>query len=461
MLLNSMNKGGFLLCISLAVTSIAQAQPVLTPAPEHFNKFNNVENGWCASDATISLLLPDGNTLWLWGDCIIGEKEPTFDVKNGAATMINNSAIIEEDGVLTTYFQGSMEDPSSLIPGEGDDIFWPEHATIENDTVKIFAIRIIHEDTGIPGFNFRVGTTHMAYFTYPGMEHIRTEEIADITDSTMRFGTHVFEYGGYKYIFGKKDTLVDGYKYPVPMLARVENSVDEPWQFYAGNDQWSNNCSEAVPVGDRPMSESFFVYEKNGKFYLIMHEIWLIGELYILESDKLTGPWNKAGSGGIENKFAVIKPHGKNFTYNLFAHPHFSQGEDILISYNVNNSDFWPIFNDTRNYRARFHWMDVERAVSTTVPDTLDYFDSVVGINEREAIQKGQYPYMRIEAGNLYIKGVTEESLLEIYGLDGRKYLSRQIFGEEVLSTREFPSYLLVIRLTGRNGTHVQKILNF
>jgi len=455
-----MNKDCFLSCIFLLVMSVVQAQPVLTPAPEHFNKFNNVENGWCASDATISLLLPDGNTLWLWGDCIIGEKESTFNVKNGAATMINNSAIIEEDGILTAYYQGSMENPSSLIPGEGDDIFWPEHATIENDTIKIFAIRIIHEDTGVQGFNFRVGTTHMAYFKYPGMEHIRTEEIADITDSTMRFGTHVFENGGYKYIFGKKDTVVNGHKYPLPMLARVENSVNEPWQFYAGNDRWSDSCSEAVPVGDRPMSESFFVYEKNGKFYLIMHEIWLIGELYILESDKLTGPWNRAGTGGIENKFAVIKPHGKNFTYNLFAHPHFSQGEEILISYNVNNSEFWPIFNDTRNYRARFHWMDVERAVSTMVPDTLDYFDSVVGIDDRHARHNDYSPYLWIASGNLHISGVNEESLLEIYGLDGRKYLDRKISGEEVLSLNGFSSRLLVIRLSGRNGIHVQKILN-
>ncbi|MCK5136739.1 MAG: hypothetical protein KAR19_13195 [Bacteroidales bacterium] len=449
-----------LTALFLSIITVLPGQHVLTPAPEHFEKFNHVENGWCASDATISLLLPDGNNLWLWGDCIIGEKESTFDVKNETATMINNAAIIEEDGVLTAYYQGSMADPSSLIPGEGDEFFWPEHATIENDTLKIFAIRIIYEDTGIPGFNFRVGTTHMASFTYPEMQHIRTEEIGYITDSTMRFGTYVLEKDGYKYIFGKKDTVVDGYKYPVPMLARVENSVDEPWQFFAGDNQWSYNCSEAKPIGDRPMSESYFVYEKNNKFYLIMHEIWLIGELYILESDQLTGPWNRASTGGIENKFAVIRPHGKNFTYNLFAHPHFRQGEDILISYNVNNSDFWPIFDDTRNYRARFHWLNVESAVSTSIPDTLDYYDSVVGINDQGWNQGGPLPSISIQSGLLHIKGVTEKSRIEICGIDGRKFLSRQLAGEEVISLEEIPAYMLVIRLTGPGGTQVQKVLN-
>jgi hypothetical protein len=449
-----------LICAILVSASMTRGQQVLTPAPEHFEKFNNVQNGWCASDATISLLLPDGNTLWLWGDCIIGEKESTFDIRDETATMINNSAIIEENGVLTAYYQGTMEDPSSLIPKDGEDIFWPEHATIENDTLKIFAVRIIYENTGVPGFNFRVGTTHLAKFTYPGMEHISTEEVGYITDSTMRFGTHVFEKDGYKYIFGKKDTVVDGYKYPVPMLARVEHSVDEPWQFYAGEEHWSFDCSEAVPVGDRPMSESFFIYEKNGKFYLIMHEIWLIGELYILESDKLTGPWNRASTGGIENKFAVIRPHGKNFTYNLFAHPQFKQGEEILISYNVNNSDFWPIFDDTRNYRARFYWMDVERAASAAIPDTLDYYDSVVGIQEEGEATENHLPALGMKAGMLYVHGTTERWQLGIFGIDGRQYLVRSISGDQVISLNDIPDGLLVIRLTGRSKSQVIKLMN-
>jgi hypothetical protein len=203
------------------------SQKVLEPALDQFLKFNSVENGWCASDATISLLLPDGKTLWLWGDCIVGLKTSTYDISNNTATMINNASIIEDEGSLRAYYTGTWQDAASLIPSIDGNIFWPEHATIENDTLKIFAIQIIYEDTGVPGFNFRVGTTHLAYFKYPEMKHIRTEKIKYITDSTMRFGTHVFEHEGYKYIFGKKDTVVETLKYPVPMLARVQNSVDE------------------------------------------------------------------------------------------------------------------------------------------------------------------------------------------------------------------------------------------
>jgi hypothetical protein len=446
----------------MVLTGIPSAfsQQTLDVAMEHFNKFNNVENAWCASDATISLLLPDGNTFWLWGDCIVGPRNSTFDVSNESATMINNAAIIEENGILRAYYEGTWQNASSLIPGEDGDIFWPEHATIENDTIKIFAIRIIFENTGIPGFNFRVGTTHMAYFTYPGMDHIKTEEIRYITDSTMRFGTHVFEKDGYKYIYGKKDTIVDGLKYPVPMLARVVNSVDEPWQFYAGDEKWTYDCSQAKPIGDRPMSESYFVYEKNDKYYLIMHEIWLIGELYILEADKLTGPWNRSSTGGVENKFAVIRPHEKNFTYNLFAHPQFMRGEDILISYNVNHRDFWPIFDDTRNYRARFYWMDVDEAINTSIPDTLDIWDYFVSTQDKVIDQEPEGPHLRSIAQILYVENVKSPMLLEIYGMDGRKYYSSRIMADVMVPMHEFPGAVLIIRLTGQKEPIIHRIFN-
>ena len=176
---------------------IASPQNIVNPALDQFNKFNTVQGGWLAADATISLLLPDGKTLWLFGDCFIGEESSPFVINAQKSKMINNSAIIESGDTLTAYYQGTLENPSSLIPGSGDTIFWPEHATIENDTVKIFAIQIIYEDLGVPGFNFRVGTTHIAFFKYPGLEYIKIEEIKYITDTTMRFGTHVFNKDDY------------------------------------------------------------------------------------------------------------------------------------------------------------------------------------------------------------------------------------------------------------------------
>jgi len=447
----------FILVLSRLV--LLQAQHAVLPAYDQFLKFNTVEGGWLASDATISLLLPDGNTLWLFGDCIVGEESAPYVINGDKSAFINNAAIIEHDGVMTACYQGTIEHPSSFIPGEGGDIFWPEHATIENDTLKIFAIRIIYQDNGTPGFNFRVGTTHLAYFKYPEMEYFKTEEVKYITDTTMRFGAHVLKKEDHTYIFGVKDTTEGIFKYPVPVLARVVTSVDEPWQFYAGNGNWSFNCKDAVLIGDRPMSESFFVYEKNNHYYLIMHEIWMVGELYLLEADELTGPWNRAGSVGIEKRFCVIPKHGNNFTYNLFAHPQFQNDGRILISFNVNTSDFWSIYNDTRNYRARFLWLSVDDAMAAAEPDTIDIYDMLVSADDQTHIIDSQ-PIIRTDYQNIIIDQADAGAELYIYNVDGRACYHASIDGPVAINRSKLPRSIILIQIINKKTTTCAKINN-
>ena len=449
-----------LVTIMMLYINLVNGQDVVSTAQEHFDKFNNVEGGWLASDGTISLLLPDGKTLWLFGDCFIGEKSGQFGINPLTARFINNVAIIEDGDVLTTFHGGTPENPGSLIPGEGADIFWPEHATIENDTIKIFAIKIIHVDNGVPGFNFRVGTTHIASFKYPGMEYINTVPIEYITDTTMRFGTHILKRDDYTYIFGKKDTTAEGMTWTIPMLARVTNSVSEPWEFYAGSDTWSYHCEDAKPIGDRPMSESFTVYEKNDKFYLIMHEIWMVGELYILEADELTGPWNRASSGGIENLFCIIPKHGSNITYNLFAHPHFQKNGKILISFNVNTTDFNSIYTDTRNYRARFLWLSVEDAVHTTLPDTVYIFEDFTTTADPDFLENDKEQYFEIYPNRVLIKNIDVPSVLRVYNMDGKMLFYESLKADLTLSLEDFPNTALIFTLMNNKGIFTEKIIN-
>lgn len=435
------------------------AQHTVFLAQDRFDRFNQVENGWCASDATISLLLPDGKTLWLFGDSFIGEKTGTFSINPSRSRMINNSAILEDESSLTAYYQGSLLSPSSFIPADGKAFFWPEHAVIENDTLKIFAVRVTYYNNNNPGFDFKVGTSYIAYFKYPGLEYITTRKSPSLTDTTMRFGACIVKSGEYTYIFGVKDTTSGGMTWPLAYLARVKQSIDESWEFYSGSDSWSPDCREAKPIGDRPMSESFYVYEKDGKFYLIMHEIWLVGKLYILEADKITGPWNRASSGGKENLFAIIKPYPKLFSYNLFAHPQFTNDGKILISFNVNTSDFLSIYNDTRNYRARFYWLSVENAASTAVPDTISLHDVYPAFAETFKTENtGKIKYST-STRTLSITNLPSPSVLTVFSSDGRKLMHTQVYGTASIPLDHIPAGVIIVSLEGKWGIEKKKFV--
>lgn len=441
------------------LTSDLLAQNVISEAPEHFDKFTSVAGGWCAGDATISLPLPDGKTFWLFGDSFIGTKSGEFSIIPTGSRMINSAAIIEDGAAMTTLHGGTAANPSSFIPGEGADFFWPEHAVIEDDTVKVFAVRVKIVDNGVPGFNFQVGTTYRASYEYPSMKYIATTKFESVTDSTFRFGACVVRSGDFTYIFGIKDTTSGGYTYPLPYLARVSVSIDEPWQFYAGSDTWSGDIKDAVPLGDRPMSESFYVYERNGKFYLIMHEIWLVGELFILEADEVTGPWNRKSSGGIENKFAEIAPHKGNITYNLFAHPHFQKDGNILISFNVNTTTFTSIYQDTRNYRARFFWLDVEGAVTAAIPDTITIFNNPVGIAGVDYdTPQSRLAYDPMTAC-LQVRNIPSPSLVAIFGLDGRLHMVYEVRDDTEINCSHLRGGMMIVHLHGKWGTETKKFI--
>jgi len=447
--------------ITIAFGPAISAQYALTLAQERFDKFNQVENGWCASDATISLPLPDGKTLWLFGDSFIGEKTGTFSINPSRSHMINNSVVLEDASSLTAYYQGTLANPSSFIPADGNAFFWPEHAVIENDTLKVFAVRVTYFNNNNPGFNFKVGTTCIAYYKYPGLAYITTKKIPSLTDTTMRFGACIIRSGEYTYIFGVKDTTSSGMTWPLLYMARVRQSVDEPWEFYTGSDTWSGDCRNARPLGDRPMSESFYVYEKNGTFYLIMHEIWLVGKLYILEADKITGPWNRASSGGKETLFAVIKPYPNLFSYNLFAHPQFTNDGKILISFNVNTSDFFSIYNDTRNYRARFYWLDVENAASAVIPDTLSLHDVYPSLADNIQVkEQGRISYSPFTR-SLHITDVPSPSVLSVYSSDGRKLMQVYISGDTFVPVPMSPSRFFIVQLEGKWGSETRKIISY
>ena len=450
-----------IIALFVVFESTLTAQHSLTLAQDRFDKFNDVENGWCASDATISLPLPDGKTLWLFGDSFIGEKTGTFSINPSRSHMINNSVVLEDESSLTAHYQGTLANPSSFIPADGNAFFWPEHAVIENDTLKVFAVRVTYFNNNNPGFNFKVGTSFIAYYKYPGLEYITTRNIPSLTDTAMRFGACIVRSGEFTYIFGVKDTTSGNMTWPLLYLARVKQTVDEPWEFYAGSDTWSEDCRNARPLGDRPMSESFYVYEKDGKFYLIMHEIWLVGKLYILEADKITGPWNRASSGGKETLFAIIKPYPNLITYNLFAHPQFNNDGKILISFNVNTSDFFSIYSDTRNYRARFYWLDVENAASATIPDTLSLHDVYpnssknVHLTEQVKISYSSFTH------SLRITNVPSLSVLSVFTSDGRKLMQVQISGDSSVPVDMKSSRVLIVRLEGEWGSITKKIIPY
>jgi len=343
---------------------------------ESFNTLLRTENGgWVAGDATYSVALPDGRSLWLFGDSFIGTVNS--DSSLVGASMIRNCAVIQEGDNLTALYQGTFENPIDFVETETPDStwFWPEHGFVENNTLKIIFSEFGTGD-GQPGWNFEYRNACIVLFTYPEIELIGYNPLPYYEQNGVMYGDRLIVHGDYTYIFGRKEENPD-WHIPYVHLARAEvGNLYGEWEFYDGS-SWSTDPEMSVRLTDHPVSQQYGVFRHEEKFVMITQEIWLGTKIYSLTADQPEGPWEN-----ITELYNTPYPFLDMFTYNAYPHPQFDENNALLVSYNSNGS-FWEIFNNVELYRPKFIRVPYTMIDSTFMPSNIvqDIDNGFSGVN--------------------------------------------------------------------------------
>lgn len=321
--------------------------------------FNRDCCGFTGGDGTMSVLLPDGRTVWIFGDTFLGTVNPDNTREKTTPIFIRNSIVVQDDDAVITLHQGTSENPVSFVvpppevPGgqrvsEDSVWFWPCDGFIENNKLKLFLSGIIQADTGMWGFRWT--GTWLATYSLPD---IKEEEIIPIPyslENKVHYGNAILEERDYTYVYGGKDSK--------PHVARFETGdVTGPWEFYTGT-AWSSDPVESGPMSDLDISEQFSVMKIKNKYVLVTQTGYVLSpEIYSFISDRPYGTWS-----GKTLLYRTPIPEGnKNlFTYNAMAHPQFIKDGKLLISYNTNSFVLEDHFRDADIYRPRFIWVPLK-----------------------------------------------------------------------------------------------------
>ncbi len=334
---------GFLTMMSLSILAIGQGMPDST-----FNTLLRTENGgWVGGDATYSILLPDGRTLWLFGDSFIGVVEEDSSLAPGAH-MIRNCAVIQEDTIMTAIYNGTFENPLDFVETLTPDStwYWPEHGIVENDTLKIIFSEFGTND-GAPGWNFEYREAWVIRLSFPELDYIDQIKLPYYQENGVMYGDRIMTIGNYNYIYGRKEENPQ-YHLPLVHLARVEvGNLLSPWEFYDGN-YWVDSPEQSSKLTDHNVSQQFGVFQHMDKFVMITQEIWLGSKIYSLVANQPEGPWSN-----VTVIYDTPRPFPDQLTYNAYPHPQFNENNELLVSYN-SNGDFWEIFNNIELYRPNF-----------------------------------------------------------------------------------------------------------
>jgi hypothetical protein len=340
----------------LLISLPSYSQCMLPPAPNQATVDSTFDSyftqngpGWTGGDGSYSLLLPDGNDLWMWSDSFIGTVDPTTRLRQGYILTAHNSLTVQNlrDGTLTTVGY-PPQTTSYFVPTNKNDWFWQGDGFVIQTSPGVYKIKIMLLEW-TPELKL-VGES-LATLSWPTFSIDSIEAVA-LPDTSIEWGTRFMKVGPVIYIYGLKDPGTDK---KLPYLARtnsVENITNPAnWQYWnAKQNEWLASQANATRLsGVAAITPEYSVDQiatSGSTFYLMTgmnpltppYPLWdAVATWYSCSPE---GPWKDATTVYITPEAGANGCKvGTLFAYNPKAHPEFTDSAGILISYNVNAND--------------------------------------------------------------------------------------------------------------------------
>ncbi|MBD3226491.1 MAG: DUF4185 domain-containing protein [Caldithrix sp.] len=352
-------------------------EPSVIEEPEWTALFDR-DSGWTGSDATYSIPFSaydapgnpeDDTTMFLFGDTFIGEVDENNARKN--SQMIRNSIgslntkSPVEDEISFHWETDDQNQPEALFKadtpnsGEGDWI-WPMDGIRIDDRFYIYGLRLFDpsglvsfEIDGVTLISFELDADHniinyrqvdapLFHKDDDGIEIVIGQAVMPMTAASGNPGAD-----GYIYVYGPRNRPLN-FKQMVVSRVQPEHIEDfEYYEFWDGR-SWQSDITNCAVLTDS-ISQEFSVTPLNdGRFIAVFEfEGWVCTRY----GDGITGPFEPV-------QYLYDCPEDTmyvgGYVYNAKAHPHLSDGGNLLISYNVNTSDYNELYDNADTYRPRF-----------------------------------------------------------------------------------------------------------
>ncbi len=323
-------------------------QQISAPASDFNRLFERRSDGWTGGDGTVSILLPDGRTAWLFGDTLLGTVS-VDETRSVDTPFIRNSLLVQNGTRIETRMRFAGGEPTSFfVPSSADQWFWPGHGTVDGDQLKIFLHRF--EQTEPKLWAWRWVGTDLASVSLPSLELTGIEPAP--SENGILYGVSLLEEDAYIYIYGTADR-----NHPKEAhLARAPTGgIQCPWAYYSGA-SWSDQptASQSILTG---VSTQYSVIHAGHHFYLFTMDGRNVFSniIVVYRAAQPQGPWQ-----GPLTIYQAPETNSQVAAYNPFTHPQFSVENSLLLSYNLNHiSDPNALYQDASIYRPRFIRVDL------------------------------------------------------------------------------------------------------
>jgi len=243
-------------CVAPAAVSSPSVAPQVTQycassAPDSPAAYQAAFDGlrhstdWLSADTAVPVALPDGRTVWLFGDTYVGNLTSTGSI-DPSSQFVRNSLVVQHGACLTPLIGGQPGARTSLIPAPAaGEWYWPASGVVENGLLRVFLWHVQRTGPGV--LDFTIIDMRVATFSLPGLQLQAVQPLPFPTGSAQPYGSTALVPGdGFVYLYGASLRNVFVARAPLGQVM-----TPGAWQFWGAagaGSTWTANAAGATPL---------------------------------------------------------------------------------------------------------------------------------------------------------------------------------------------------------------------
>jgi len=326
-----------------------------------------LKDGWLGGDGDVSVPINAATTLFIFSDTYVGNKNQQSRKVPGMKMVSNSVAIqtcLPNGETDVKYFWNNMysENPEPIFKTYTKRyIYWVPGAFLVNDNLYIVLEKVGPKLGASPDnvFNFSLLGFTLAKisnpYAAPNEWEIEYIPLPDFVNPEMAIGPHV-KLNNYIYFFVSR---YDKAQVLVRKQLDFIDSPEKPFEYYALDKTWKTGLDttdmDTIVNGFRSTTVN---YHPDLKQWVMISDIaFMDNKIKMRTAPELTGPWSDEI---IIYEIPEVTPgnpsyHKSNFCYlpREGIQYYDSEKHEMLITYDINNSDFSEIVSNAQIYTPK------------------------------------------------------------------------------------------------------------
>jgi hypothetical protein len=264
--------------------------------------------GWATADGSIPVPLPDGRTLYMYGDTFVGTVNSSGTISS-SKYLVENSAVMQTGTCFNPLLRGSSNSRTAWIaPPASGQAYWPSSAVVDGaGNLQVFLMHVRYSDGFVYGMK-------IATFSLPSLTLQGISAQLPFTDLLRTYGTTALVDGGFAYLYSTHDQ--DQRLARVPLTAVTNANAYQFWNGSTWVSAANYNSAVALTFNNMHDSAGIDLHAPIAGLWAVRHGNGFLGtamlvnaysqELGLFTASSPQGPWTYIGNAATtpSNRFS-------------------------------------------------------------------------------------------------------------------------------------------------------------